>query len=280
MEQWVSRGYWHPADRSQFYAVGCWPVSVTGTVQAYYTQGAEDVAAGDLDRLCQLLSLATGWRWIHFLWPEVGPRGQRPVCGPVDEWAERAAESPVQGLDAPEPTVLEIAEWVPAAWPKLSSAARSGALEAYSSAICDITDGRPSAAGAQFMAVLEKLSREGNAGGVDGEAARKRAVEMVAEFLFGSVTAEDKACAGEVMMYGRRSGTVHGGRRYGSEQRLNMPMRMHSLDGDPLTDYERQVERLRFVCQALLVKDLGGPLLDPAPVLQEMRHFEEGVIWL
>jgi hypothetical protein len=65
MSEWITQMYPHPADRSRPYPVSFWPIEVRGTVSAYYTAGAEDLAAYDLARLCLMLSLARNQVWIH-----------------------------------------------------------------------------------------------------------------------------------------------------------------------------------------------------------------------
>ncbi|MEO6083318.1 MAG: hypothetical protein ABIQ18_09455 [Umezawaea sp.] len=86
---------------------------------------------------------------------------------------------------------------------------RARALEAYNSALRDVAEGRPSAAGIQFAATLEQLS--GVLGGGVGAATQRRegALRLIAAFFADgrTVTKDDEALAEDVLMYGLRSAT-------------------------------------------------------------------------
>ena len=104
---------------------------------------------------------------------------------------------------------------------------------------------------------------------------------MVAAYLYGPTpSAEDHKRARDLVMYEERSRTVHGGSRHGSEPRLNMPMRVVSIDRDPKDTYEKKVALLLNVCRVLLIANLGGVAPSPEPVVRDIAHFEEGVLWL
>lgn len=281
LDQWVSQGYPHPSDRSYYYPIGFWPIAVSGSCNAHSTAGAEDVAAEDLDRLCRLVSLATDIPLIHWRWPMVFPRESEKQSAedPMTAWLQRMERmaAPPTVFPPPSPVTVQVPDWCSPAWQQMEKPGLAGALEAYGSALADITGGRASAAGVQLMAVLERLTKVGK----DSNAARKAAIRMVADYLFDlGHSPEDRKRAQEVVMYDERSRTVHGGRRHGSEPRLNMPMRVASIDRDPKDTYEQRVEILRHVCQALLIGELGGPVPEREPALQALTALEDGVLVL
>jgi hypothetical protein len=139
-------------------------------------------------------------------------------------------------------------------------------------------EGRPSAAGIQFAAMLEQLSGAPSGGDEAAKQRRKAALRLLAEFFASgrAVTKDDEKLAEDILMYGLRSATGHAGTRHGSEPRLGMPIRTTSLDGDPAHTYGLKISVLSEVCRALLVQNLGGPSTDPEPIRERWLAITSG----
>ncbi|QXV57341.1 hypothetical protein [Amycolatopsis sp. TNS106] len=279
--QWITQVYPHPADRSRPYPVSFWPIEVRGTVSAYYTPGAQDLAAADLGRLCLLLSLAWNQLWIHWKLPHVDEPDA--LSHDIDDWQREMVHCWRPEPPPPEPPiqVLDLPPWLPNAWSLLEKHVhKARSLEACQAALHDVAEGRPSAAGAQFAAMLEQLSGAPTGGDEAPKLRRRAALELLAEFFANgqAATRDDEKLAEDILMYGLRSATGHAGTRHGSERRLGMPIRMTTLDGDPPHTYGLKITVLSEVCRALLIHSLGGPLADPEPIKDRWRAITSGVL--
>lgn len=278
---WVCQACPSPADRSQLYVTGFWPTVVTGTVSAYTSPGALEAAADDLARLCQLLGLATDWRWTSWLLPNLidGVTHERLV----DDWTMRMHSVWVNPRPAPERQPLTVPDWVHAAWDNLivSRDECAGGLAAYDAALGHLTEGRASDAGARFVAVLESFS----SGAENAKERLAQGIDHAALYLSckadkRQLSETDRRLAEEVVMPGRRHGTVHRGQRFGSDQRLNQPVGVVSINGHPARAYEWRVENLHRLCRALMLRRLGAPADDPDAIVAFHRELDEGVIVL
>ncbi|OXM61392.1 hypothetical protein CF165_38620 [Amycolatopsis vastitatis] len=281
VSQWITQVYPHPADRSRPYPVSFWPIEVRGTVSAHYTPGAQDLAAYDLARLCLLLSLAWNQSWIHWTWPHVDEPDA--LNRYVDDWQLEMVHcwrpQPAPPVPAAQPLVVP--PWLPDAWSLLEQrASKSRALEACDAALRDVAEGRPSAAGVQFVAMLEQLTGAPAGGNEAAKLRRKAALGLLAEFFANgqAMTKEDEKLAEDILMYGLRSATGHAGTRHGSEPRLGMPIRVTSIDGDPAHTYGMKVDVLSEVCRAMLVHSLGGPPADPELIKDRWRAITSGAL--
>lgn len=273
--EWTTQVLPHPGDRSRPYPVSFWPIQVHGTVNAYSTEGARDLAAYDLDRLRLLLSLALPQLWIHWTWPEIEDSDF------IYNWQRemRHCWRPKPAPTVPPVAPLLIPQWVPDAWPLLGKHhSKTLALEAANNALLDVAEGRHSAAGVQLVAVLEQLHDAIHGNRRDPAVGRKGAHRLVAEFLAegNEVTSEHRSLAKHIVMYPKRSSTSHEGARHGYEPRLGMPLRMTSLGGDRAHTYRLKIEILRDICSSLLIEQLGGPPVQPGAIKDRWQAIADG----
>ncbi|MEU3399470.1 hypothetical protein [Streptomyces filamentosus] len=280
-DAWVHTIEPSPHDRTLLYTVAFRPLQVSGSTVSFTGPGAAEAAAVQLDLLCQLLTLATGRVWTHWRTPEVL---EHPDAADelADAWLRRASRLPHLPGRLPEPQALELPGWLPAAWDRLTagtsaSTTAAEALTAFDSAVGLLTSGRPSDAGARFQAVLEGFSRRARTAKERKEQALAHVASRLAA-LPGQRAEDFTDVAAAIAMTGRRDGTVHRGARYGSERRRNMPVRMLSINGDEAHTYEQRVETLHRLCQALLLEELAGIPVDPAPLLQRHQDLNDGVV--
>jgi hypothetical protein len=225
--------------------------------------------------------LATDWRWGSWLLPQLTDGVAYEQL--VDEWTTRMNSVWENPPPAPQVQTFALPDWVGNGWENIAAerGETASSLGAYDAALGHLTEGRASDAGARFVAVIESFS----SGARNAKERLEQGIDHAALYLSGKedcrqLTEAGRHLAEAIVMPRQRHGTVHRGQRFGTDQRLNQPIGMLSINGNPAGTYEWRVENLHRLCRALMLRRLGAPADAPDAIIALHRDLNEGVIMI
>jgi len=226
------------------------PLFVEGHVSTFdwYTVGVS-AAASDATRMCALLTLASGYRWILRLMPQL--KGNSRLLPPRDV---RHLPSPQLEDQGHIPTGrLSIPDWFERSWPVSDTTHWQGrALLAHYEGT-SLQQEHPSFAAAAYVSAVETIGEAMN----PNSGSRGRFREALE-----SIPGTDDLSA--LDPYGSRSGTVHGSRLFGSEPSSGLnDFAAGFFEDDHTLAFEMGVvNRLRQVSRELLIREFNAQVAD------------------
>lgn len=225
---------------------GWWPVIVHGESVGFDWFKAGQVAARDLRRLCGLLSIATERAWTL----------RQAPAHPVPDEIELPAVAPWSPTsdpvvpDTPGKTV-PLPDWATQAWSRVESDPDlEGTLSSHLEGLL-MEATHPSFAMVAFVGAIETLGAR-----VTAEASSRKRFQAALSMV---VAADEAKRLTEA--YGRRSGTAHAGKLYGSEGVFNFLSYPSMFLPDPAFQFAfGELRKVREASSSLLKLALTGSL--------------------